>query len=83
VDILDIANVVAGGKFNSGVSATWGEGDFNYDNSVDILDIADFMSSGLFNAGPYNAPAANIAAVPEPGTSAMGSGAPRQTSLQE
>jgi N-acetylglucosamine-6-sulfatase len=71
VDILDVANVVAGGKFNSGVPATWGEGDFNYDNNVDILDIADFMSLGLFNAGPFNAPAPSIAAVPEPGTTAM------------
>jgi len=71
VDILDVANVVAGSKFHSGVPATWGEGDFNYDNAVDILDIADFMSLGLFNAGPFNAPAPSIAAVPEPGTTAM------------
>ena len=41
-------------------------GDTNLDWSVDTLDIADFISSGLFNAGPYNAPAGNIAAVPEP-----------------
>jgi arylsulfatase A-like enzyme len=71
VDILDVANVVAGSKFNSGVPATWGEGDFNYDNAVDILDIADFMSLGLFNAGPFNAPAPSIAAVPEPRTTAV------------
>ena len=55
---------------NGDGSMTYGyaaAGDINLDWSIDILDIADFMSSGLFNAGPYNAPAANIAAVPEPG----------------
>jgi len=71
IDILDVADFIGSGKFNSSLSASWAEGEFNYDGVVDMLDIADFMSSGLFNAGPYNAPAANIAAVPEPGTTAM------------
>jgi hypothetical protein len=71
IDILDVADFLSSGKFNSSLPATWAEGEFNYDGVVDILDIADFMSSGLFNAGPYNAPAQSIAAVPEPGTSAM------------
>jgi hypothetical protein len=70
IDIVDIANFLSSGKFNSGLTATWAEGDFNYDGFADITDIADFMSSGLFNAGPYNTPAGNIAAVPEP--SALG-----------
>jgi len=67
IDVLDVANFIGSGKFNSGLTATWAEGDFNYDGFTDILDVADFMSSGLFNAGPYNTPAGNIAAVPEPG----------------
>ena len=71
IDILDVADFLSSGKFNSSLPATWAEGEFNYDGVVDILDIAYFMSSGLFNAGPYNAPAQSIAAVPEPGTSAM------------
>jgi autotransporter-associated beta strand protein len=69
VDILDLANFLALGKFDSGQAATWLEGDFNYDGIVDILDAASFASTGLFNAGNYNtSPGATgaIAAVPEP-----------------
>ena len=68
VDILDAANFVAGGKFNSGQPATWTEGDFNYDGIVDILDAAEFFATGLYNAGPYHpAPGmGGVVAVPEP-----------------
>ena len=69
VDILDAANFLAGGKFDSGTPATWIEGDFGYDGLVDILDAADFLSTGLFDAGAYNPPAgatAAVTAVPEP-----------------
>ena len=68
VDILDAANFLAGGKFDSGTPATWNEGDFGYDGVVDILDAADFLSTGLFDAGAYNGSsgAAPLTAVPEP-----------------
>ncbi|MBU6222312.1 MAG: autotransporter-associated beta strand repeat-containing protein [Planctomycetes bacterium] len=66
VDILDAANFLAGGKFDSGTPATWNEGDFGYDGVVDILDAADFLSTGLFDAGPYNSAPGSVAAVPEP-----------------
>ena len=68
VDILDAANFLAGGKFDSGTPATWNEGDFGYDGVVDILDAADFLSTGLFDAGAYNGAgqAGVVAAVPEP-----------------
>jgi len=67
VDILDAANFLAGGKFDSGTPASWNEGDFGYDGVVDILDAADFLSTGLFDAGPYNPVAASgaVAVVPE------------------
>ena len=74
IDILDAANFLALGKFDTGEPAVWLEGDFNYDGIVDILDATDFFSTGLFNAGNYNAPAgatAGIAAVPEPATLGM------------
>jgi fibronectin-binding autotransporter adhesin len=72
VDILDAANFLAGGKFDSGQPASWLEGDFGYDGFVDILDAADFLSTGLFDAGPYNPTASgSIAAVPEPSAWAM------------
>jgi autotransporter-associated beta strand protein len=53
IDILDAANFVAGGAFDTGGSASWDGGDFNYDTVVDILDAADFLGSGLFDAGGY------------------------------
>jgi fibronectin-binding autotransporter adhesin len=74
VDILDTANFLALGKFDTGSPATWLEGDFNYDGFVDILDADAFVSTGLFNAGNYNTPpgaAGSVAAVPEPSTWAM------------
>lgn len=71
VDILDGANFLAGGKFDSGQAASWNEGDFGYDGLVDILDAADFLSTGLFDAGPYiTFAAAPVAAVPEPAVAA-------------
>ena len=75
VDITDVANFLAGGKFDSGTPASWNEGDFTYDGTVDILDAASFLSSGLFDAGAYNAApgqAGAIAAVPEPAAGAAG-----------
>ena len=69
VDILDAANFLSGGKFDSGSPASWNEGDFTYDGVVDILDAASFLSTGLFDAGAYNplpSSAVGIAAVPEP-----------------
>ena len=69
VDILDAANFLAGGKFDSGLPATWNEGDFGADGVVDILDAADLISTNAYDRGPYNAQAGaagSITAVPEP-----------------
>jgi len=68
VDIIDAANFLAAGKFDTGSLASWNEGDFTYDGVVDILDAASFLSNGLFDAGAYNgaAGAVAVAAVPEP-----------------
>jgi autotransporter-associated beta strand protein len=72
VDILDAANFLAGGKFDTGLPAAWIDGDFTYDGVVDILDAADFFSTGLFDAGEYNpvqqgaTQGGAVAAVPEP-----------------
>ena len=77
VDILDTANFLAGGKFDTGAPATWLEGDFSYDGIVDILDAADFLTTGLYNTGNYNtAPgvAGAVAAVPEPSSVALAAG---------
>ena len=69
VDILDVANFLSAGKYDSGSPAVWSQGDFNYDGFVDILDVGDFVVTGLFNAGTYlPVPSASVVvtAVPEP-----------------
>jgi len=68
VDILDAANVLGAGRYDTGSPASWNNGDFNYDGVVDVLDAGDFIASGLYDAGGYlTAGAAGpIAAVPEP-----------------
>jgi autotransporter-associated beta strand protein len=73
VDIIDVANFLTPGKFNTGAPATWLEGDFNYDGIVDILDASGFLSTGLYDVGSYNTPPAvgGIAAVPEPSAWAL------------
>ena len=75
VDVLDAGNFLTFGKFDTGLLATWQEGDFNYDGVVDVLDASDFFSTGLYDAGNYNtAPGmvnGGVAAVPEPGMSAI------------
>lgn len=63
--VVDAANFLAGGRFDTGQPATWNQGDFTYDGLVDILDAADFFSVGLFDTGPY-AGQAQVTAVPEP-----------------
>ena len=66
VDILDAANFLSGGRFDSGLPASWNAGDFTFDGVTDILDAAALISTGLFDSGAYNSPTARLAAVPEP-----------------
>jgi autotransporter-associated beta strand protein len=77
VDILDAGNFLAGGRFDTGLPASWNQGDFTSDGLVDILDGANFLSAGLFDAGVYAGAAGqaaaggasgSVAAVPEPAT---------------
>ena len=53
IDVLDVAKVLAAGRFNTGLKADWVDGDFNHDGVVDVLDVSDFVATGLFDAGPY------------------------------
>jgi hypothetical protein len=67
VDVLDAANFLVGGRFNTGQAAIWSEGDFDYDGLVDVLDAANFLATTLFDAGVYVPLAAgSVTAVPEP-----------------
>ena len=69
IDILDAANLVTGGRFNSGSAAVWLEGDFNYDGRYDILDVSAFLSTGLFDQGDYRAVASALAGMSAHGLS--------------
>jgi autotransporter-associated beta strand protein len=53
VDILDLSEILGGGKFNTDTSANWEQGDTNYDGIFDILDISAIIGTGLFNQGTY------------------------------
>lgn len=66
IDTLDVGNFLAMGKFDTGLPATWIEGDFGYDDVVDVLDVAEFYAPGLYDAGGYNSPDGSISLVPEP-----------------
>ena len=75
VDVVDVSNILTSGKFNTGLIATWLEGDFNHDGILDTLDLADVLNTGLYDAGMYN-PRSGIAgnlatAVPEPSLSPL------------
>ena len=56
VDILDVANFVAGGKCNTGLPATWMDGDFNHDGLFDVTDLAEVISTGLYGQEGYRFP---------------------------
>lgn len=58
VDILDVANFTAGGRFNAGPGSDWSGGDFNYDGYVDILDIPDFVAAYVSQNAAQNQAAA-------------------------
>jgi autotransporter-associated beta strand protein len=74
VDVLDAANFLSAGLFDTGASGAWSDGDFTADGLVDILDVADFVSTGLFDEGGYggaSVAAAPLAAVPEPAAAVL------------
>ncbi len=69
VDLADVSNILAGGKFNSGLAASWQEGDFNDDGRVDVFDLVALTAAGAYGGGSYNPTmAASAVAVPEPAT---------------
>jgi hypothetical protein len=81
VDVIDTGNLLAAGRYDTEVLATWSEGDFNADRVVDILDITDLLAADLYDKGDYRplgaalGPLGSVAAVPEPSTSVLVSAA--------
>jgi hypothetical protein len=68
IDILDIGDILAAGKFNTAEPANWTQGDVNYDNVFDIVDLADILGTGLFNEGTYLTQGSASSAAVETGT---------------
>ncbi len=68
VDVLDIAEIMSGGKFNTNAFANWQQGDVNYDDVFDILDISEILGTGLFNQGTYLTQASASSTAVEMGT---------------
>ena len=76
VDVVDAANFLSAGTFNTDAVSTWAQGDFNYDGVVDVLDAAGFVTTSLYDQGSYNSPPSlslsGVAAVPEPAVGMLG-----------
>ncbi|MFM7244748.1 MAG: hypothetical protein ACKO40_11355, partial [Planctomycetaceae bacterium] len=53
LDVLDVTNMIASGKYDTGGASTWSDGDGNADGMLDVLDFADLMTTGLYDAGSY------------------------------
>ena len=49
----DVVQILAGGKFEMDLAATFGEGDFNGDNRFTTDDIVAMLAATLFETGPY------------------------------
>lgn len=63
VDIFDAALMVAGGRFNSGLPASWDQGDFTYDGFLNTFDLVMVLSVNVFGRGQYG-PISSAAPVP-------------------
>jgi len=55
VDLSDLMNILASGKYNTGAAADWADGDCTLDGYVDLSDLMNILASGLYGQGPYNA----------------------------
>lgn len=53
VDLTDLQNMLASGRYGSGRAGVWADGDFNYDGVVDLTDLQDILASGVYGRGPY------------------------------
>ncbi|NBW96428.1 MAG: hypothetical protein EBR28_06780 [Planctomycetia bacterium] len=53
VDLVDLQNMLASGRYGSGQAGVWADGDFNYDGAVDLTDLQDVLASGVYGRGAY------------------------------
>jgi len=79
IDILDIADILSAGKFDTGAAANWQQGDVNYDDVFDIVDVADIYGTNLFNSTAVASAPSIISATPGNGTATITFSAPAST----
>jgi len=64
VDMLDLANFMASGRYGTSQPASWSDGDFNHDHLVGVLDLSLIVAVRAFERGDYRtAPTVSIADV--------------------
>jgi len=71
IDVLDVAQLVSSGAYDSGGPTTWSMGDFNHDGVFDVLDAVELSSTSLFDRGRYGLSSSSLVAVPEPAVATM------------
>ncbi|NBW96617.1 MAG: hypothetical protein EBR28_07755, partial [Planctomycetia bacterium] len=64
VDLADLQNILAAGKYGTSSAAVWAEGDFNLDGLVNLADLQDVLASGLYGKGAYKSAVLNGIAGP-------------------
>lgn len=66
VDVFDLVDVNAAGRYGTGQAAVWGQGDFNYDAVTNVFDLVAVSGAEVFNRGSYLPAPATPTAMPEP-----------------
>jgi hypothetical protein len=70
VNVFDLVEIEAAGRYGTGQVADWADGDFNYDGLANVFDLVAVEAAGAYNAGSYFPASAaglgRVAAVPEP-----------------
>jgi hypothetical protein len=72
VDILDLVQISAAGRYGSALPAHWAQGDFDYDGKASLFDLVAIVSSGTYGKRNYLASvgasgtAVTAVVVPEP-----------------
>ena len=72
VDLQDLIQISAAGRFGTRLWADWSQGDVDYDGVFWLFDLVSIANSGMYGGGPYVPPAetggVGLMAVPEPTT---------------
>lgn len=71
VDVFDLVCINSSGKYGSGQSTVWNQGNFNYNRVTNVFDLVGINTAGAYGQGNYLPGTLGATAVPEPPTYAM------------